>query len=85
MAFYVFRCPTCGTEFEHKSPMSEIGDTATWPWHCGAQPIRVFSPPRIIIMWDTLEYLRRAQRGEEEVPGMSPAEVRQTAKVWERK
>jgi len=70
-----FACRHCKEVRTVKSP---IGHTPRVPFHCNHPMRRLYDPPRVAITRSRSEYIERAYRGEETVPGISTQEVRET-------
>jgi hypothetical protein len=76
-----FECRSC----KHLiSVRSKIGTAPKVPLHCRRRARRLYQAPRFHINYDRVDYVDRAYRGEESVPGMSTAEVRQTVDMMKR-
>lgn len=75
---YDFACNACDREMTVKA---SIHDGPTAPI-CHRRPMRrLYAASRPIIQWGISDYVERAVRGEESVPGMTQQEVKQLVDI----
>lgn len=71
---FEYSCACCRHIETIESP---IGKVPKVPYHHKRPMKRIYSPLTSQIQWDKSDYVDRAYRGEETVPGMSTSEVRE--------
>lgn len=70
-----FGCRACSTVTTVRSPVGKVPKT---PYHHRRAMQRLYSPTKAHIRYDRAGYTERAYRGEESVPGMTAAQVRES-------
>jgi len=75
MSKFDFQCRACHVTTTVDSP---IGQKPKAPYHHKRPMHRIWTPVRFTVQWSRAEYLERASRGEESIPGYTSKEVAQT-------
>lgn len=72
---FEFQCRACHVVTSLESP---IGKSPRIPYHHRRPMRRLYTAPQVIVAYGISDYVDKAYRGEETVPGMSQEEVRAT-------
>lgn len=76
---FEFGCVVCGQIVPYHG---KIGVTPPAPTHCGKLARRIYSAQNMAVQRGRSDYIEMACRGEEQVPGMTTQEVRETVDNW---
>lgn len=77
MMLFPFRCPACGREADTAGRVG-VGPFETPTCWCrpgGVHMERQWQAPQLLVRYSDVDYLLRAARGEETVPGFTRQEV----------